>query len=69
MTAIAKQLGLAQTLSISRIITKLREFHETTHQAGEAINAAINPEVSALPKSRSEEIDNETSEPISVISE
>jgi hypothetical protein len=75
MTAIAKQLGLAQTLSLSRIVTKLKEFHEnidqSTHTSTEAISAEVVTQIKELPENPSAEITNETPEPISeaVVSE
>lgn len=36
MKAIAKEIGLAQTLSVSRIITKLQEIHKSESTVLEA---------------------------------
>jgi hypothetical protein len=42
MTAIGKELGLAQSLSISRLVTKLQEIHDSEQKV--ALPEALTPE-------------------------
>ncbi len=45
MIAISKEIGLAQTLSISRIITKLQEIHKS--ESKPVLESSTKPELEA----------------------